>query len=140
MKTLSASHDDLELPDFLNRKLHPELNVREPVAARKIRSDAVTEIVVPTTKTKPVERDYGQLSAGEREELLDIKAMVKTNLVLAKRMASEWIQRSAVPETQARRRHHLKSIKGLHARGASTRRSKLRPATKVKFSWDKEAG
>jgi hypothetical protein len=107
----------LDIPDFLSRKLHPELNERElggPKPRSLVREQR--EIVMPKATPKPVERDYGQLSAGEREELAEIKAMVKTNLVLAKRMATEWVNRPSVRDVQARRRHYLKTVKGLQRR------------------------
>lgn len=107
------SHE-LDIPDFLNRKLHPEYNERElgPVYLRKERAG----IIVPKTSAKPVEKEIGQLSPREQEELVEIKAMSKTNLGIAKRMASEWVQRASAREAQARRRHYLKQIPALQRR------------------------
>lgn len=104
----------LDVPEFLLRKNHPEYNERD-TGPRYLKKES-REIVIPKTKAAPPPKEIGALTAREQEELMEIKAMVKTSLVHAKRMASDWVNRTAVREVQARRRHHLKTVKGLHRR------------------------
>jgi hypothetical protein len=112
-------HEDFpELPDFLNRKSNGYKPDPLPLWAHrkaKVSDGIVWPEWSPEAKKEKKEVDRG-LTHGEREDLAEIKAMAKTNIDLAKSMATEWLTRIGISrETAARRRSWLKTVKGLHS-------------------------
>jgi hypothetical protein len=108
-----------ELPDELNRKLNPITRTPEELRAAKA-AMRPTEIVVPPVrkhKKPPKVQPLNGLTAGERDELTEIKLMVGTSIDHATRMASDWISRAPDRIVQARRRLALHTVKGLKSRG-----------------------
>lgn len=123
-------NDDLTIPDFLDRKKNPV----EPCSIQERRAwlaslnpahagvARFTREVVELAKGKPVAAQttaewLAALTPGEEDELVEIKAMVKTSLEHAKRMAHDWVTRTGIDrKAAARRRAALKTVKGLRRR------------------------
>jgi hypothetical protein len=110
--------DDLTLPDFLDRKKNPVTEDRKPSQLRYVHKDGLVwpparDWSAAAEKKRAEAREENALTAGEQDELIEIKAMAKTNIGLAKRMASEWLTRTIDRKAIARRRLALKEVKGL---------------------------
>ena len=121
MNTSSDKHaDDLAIPAFLDRKLNPQTpaTMEERRAYAQASLAAATHAKAQTVRALAPEEDEGpQLTHGEEEELAEIKAMVKTSLEHAKRMAHDWVTRIGIDrKAAARRRAALKTVKGLRRR------------------------
>lgn len=101
---------ELDIPDFLNRKTN---GVTTSTIEERRAYCGVTAPKQEPVKVIDYSKDEALLTEKEHEELTEIRAMVKTSLVHAKRMASDWVSRTSVRAVQARRRHWLKTIKGL---------------------------
>lgn len=102
---------DRGLPMFLDRRFNG-ITTDKLNGHRYMKKDG---IVWPAArKVQPVEKALNDLTPGEQEDLMEIKLMAKTNVDLAKRMATEWIHRTTHRPTQARRRSWLRTVKGLH--------------------------
>lgn len=113
-------NDDLTIPEFLDRKKNPQTpaSMEERRAYAQAALAAVTYAKAQTMRVLAPEDDDGpQLTPGEQDELAEIKAMIKTSLEHAKRMAHDWVTRTGIDrKAAARRRAALKTVKGLRRR------------------------
>lgn len=114
-------NDDLTIPDFLDRRKNGYVEDRKASQLRYM--DKASGIVWPPKRDisyyrdkeneRRVETDPNDLTPCERDEVEEIKAMVKTSAEHAKRMATDFVNRTPNRKAQARRRQALRSVKGL---------------------------